>query len=98
MATPERGWYPDPSGRHAYRWFDAGWTEHVNDDGIAGTDPLPHRTAPARPSATAARPRPFEGQAKKRDNDYPVGRWWVGAILFAALWLAAYKFANIVFI
>jgi putative membrane protein len=34
------GWYADPSGRHAFRYWNSGrWTEHVSDGGIAGVDP-----------------------------------------------------------
>ncbi len=44
--TPEApqeaaNWYPDPSGRHAYRYWDgASWTSHVADNGQASLDPL----------------------------------------------------------
>lgn len=35
------GWFADPSGRHAGRWWDGTrWTEHVDDYGAAGTDPV----------------------------------------------------------
>ena len=28
------GWYPDPTGRHAERYFNFGrWTDHVGDNG-----------------------------------------------------------------
>ncbi|MDO8364243.1 MAG: DUF2510 domain-containing protein [Actinomycetota bacterium] len=34
-------WQPDPMHRHEYRWWDGqAWTEHVNDSGVAGVDPL----------------------------------------------------------
>lgn len=34
-------WYPDPTGRHQYRyWNGVAWTGHVADDGLASTDPL----------------------------------------------------------
>ena len=33
-------WYPDPSGRHAYRFWDgAAWTPHVADNGQIAFDP-----------------------------------------------------------
>ncbi len=36
-------WYPDPSGRHAYRFWDgAGWTPHVADGGQIAFDPPEH--------------------------------------------------------
>jgi hypothetical protein len=34
-------WYPDPSGRHANRFWDGrAWTSHVADDGRVAVDPL----------------------------------------------------------
>lgn len=40
-AVPAARWAPDPSGRHHYRWWDgASWTEHVNTNGMSGTDPV----------------------------------------------------------
>lgn len=34
-------WYPDPMGRHQFRYWDGTqWTAHVADDGRAGQDPL----------------------------------------------------------
>jgi len=34
------GWYADPSGRHAFRyWMDGRWTEHVSDGGTTTVDP-----------------------------------------------------------
>jgi hypothetical protein len=34
-------WYPDPVGRHQYRYWDGTqWTGHVADDGRTGQDPL----------------------------------------------------------
>lgn len=33
-------WYPDPMGRHEFRYFDgAQWTEHVSNRGVAAIDP-----------------------------------------------------------
>lgn len=38
-APPE--WYPDPLGRHQYRYWDgAQWTPHVADNGQTGWDPV----------------------------------------------------------
>lgn len=36
--------------------------------------------------------------SEKEKSPYPFGRVWVGVILFAIIWLLAYKFAHIVFI
>lgn len=34
-------WYPDPMGRHEYRWFDgANWTDQVSSHGRQAVDPL----------------------------------------------------------
>lgn len=36
------GWLVDPSGRHQQRyWSGSGWTDHVTDDGVPGSDPPP---------------------------------------------------------
>lgn len=36
------GWFTDPTGRHAQRyWSGTEWTDHVLDDGVPGTDPPP---------------------------------------------------------
>jgi Protein of unknown function (DUF2510) len=33
-------WYPDPSGRHQYRYWDGSdWTSQVSDDGVVTQDP-----------------------------------------------------------
>ncbi|HSH58776.1 MAG TPA: DUF2510 domain-containing protein [Acidimicrobiales bacterium] len=41
LATPPE-WYPDPSGRHHYRYWDgSAWAEDVATDGVVSTDPLP---------------------------------------------------------
>jgi uncharacterized membrane protein YhaH (DUF805 family) len=40
-AMPPADWYPDPVGRHQYRFYDgAHWTDHVADDGRVQLDPL----------------------------------------------------------
>ena len=34
------GWFPDPHGRHDYRWFNGtAWTADVSDDGRRLVDP-----------------------------------------------------------
>ena len=39
-AVVPSGWYPDPSGRFAERyWREGSWTEHVSRDGITSVDP-----------------------------------------------------------
>ncbi|MCU1360459.1 MAG: hypothetical protein JWN99_1748 [Ilumatobacteraceae bacterium] len=41
MSTTPANWYPDPMTRHQLRYWDGtAWTEHVSDNGVAGTDPL----------------------------------------------------------
>ena len=42
VSGPPAGWYPDPSGRHEYRFFTGhDWTADVVDNGTHSTDPLP---------------------------------------------------------
>ena len=44
---PPAGWYPDPSGRHQYRFFTGhDWTADVVDNGAHTTEPLPAPPAP----------------------------------------------------
>lgn len=38
--APPGGWYPDPSGRHALRWFDGEWTSWASDNGDVIDSPL----------------------------------------------------------
>ena len=39
---PPPGWYPDPSGRHQYRFFTGqDWTADVVDNGVHSTEALP---------------------------------------------------------
>ncbi|WP_433503815.1 toll/interleukin-1 receptor domain-containing protein [Pseudonocardia halophobica] len=38
--TPPPGWYPDPSRRHQWRWFDEDWTLWASDHGVTVDDPL----------------------------------------------------------
>ena len=41
-------WYPDPAGRHEYRYWDgAAWTGHVGDAGKQSEDPLEGAPVPA---------------------------------------------------
>jgi len=41
-AAPPAGWYPDPSGRHQYRFFTGhDWTAYVVDNGVHSSEPLP---------------------------------------------------------
>lgn len=37
----EANWYPDPMGRHEYRWFDgSNWTDQVSSHGRQAVDPV----------------------------------------------------------
>ncbi|MFN8017092.1 MAG: phospholipid scramblase-related protein [Acidimicrobiales bacterium] len=54
-------WYPDPMGRHEYRWFDgAQWTDQVSSHGRQSVDPVqapaavPARDAGADPARDLA--------------------------------------------
>lgn len=38
--APMAGWYPDPGRHHELRYWDGkGWTSHVRDGAVQGTDP-----------------------------------------------------------
>jgi hypothetical protein len=39
--SPAANWYPDPCGRHEFRYWDgAVWTQHVSDSGQTSADPV----------------------------------------------------------
>jgi hypothetical protein len=39
--SPAANWYPDPCGRHEFRYWDgAAWTQHVSDSGQPSVDPV----------------------------------------------------------
>lgn len=39
--TVAAGWYPDPTGRHQFRYWDSvQWTPSVSDNGASSIDPL----------------------------------------------------------
>lgn len=41
MSVTPANWYPDPTNRHQLRYWDGtAWTDHVSDNGVAGTDPV----------------------------------------------------------
>ncbi|MCW2753911.1 MAG: zinc-ribbon protein [Marmoricola sp.] len=59
MTSPSPNWYPDPTGRFEYRYWDGtAWTEHVSRTGVASADPLmpppPVEVTPVAPTARAA--------------------------------------------
>jgi uncharacterized RDD family membrane protein YckC len=54
VASQASGWYPDPSQRHEFRYFEGmTWTSHVSDAGVAGTDRV---APPPSPVVTALPP------------------------------------------
>jgi uncharacterized protein YxjI len=53
-------WYPDPMGRHEYRWFDGTtWTDQVSSNGAQTTDPL--GVAPAKAVVSDVRAEHIQG-------------------------------------
>ena len=54
-ARIDADWYLDPSGSHQLRYWDgSSWTEHVADNGVQSTDPLPTPTEIAAQAVRAA--------------------------------------------
>lgn len=46
MTDHPPAWHPDPTGRHQYRYWDGSrWTDHVSDQGVTSTDPVPAPTS-----------------------------------------------------
>lgn len=40
LAAAPPGWFPDPSGRHQFRYWDGRqWTDGVSDHGVPASDP-----------------------------------------------------------
>ncbi|ROQ37273.1 uncharacterized protein DUF2510 [Frondihabitans sp. PhB188] len=85
-ASPQPGWYPNPSGDPGYRWWDGrAWTEHVRapepQAPLHQHDAAPAAPAPAAPAAAVGVPAPssaVEPEAAapaldlgKRDDDKP---------------------------
>ena len=58
-SLPPSGWYADPSGAHASRWWDgAGWTDHVRPEPPADDPPpLPAHLESSLPLGASGRPR-----------------------------------------
>lgn len=61
---PPAAWYPDPSGRHQYRYFDGtDWTAHVANNGATARDELALAEPPPPPHQRPA------GSAIQRSNE-----------------------------
>ncbi len=49
MSDAPANWYPDPTQRHEYRYYDGTtWTDHVSDQGVTASDPLQGLAPPQR--------------------------------------------------
>jgi hypothetical protein len=64
IAPHPSGWYPDPGGRHQYRfWSGTAWTDHVCDNGLIRSEALagnaPAVPTVATPGGKPAKVRPF---------------------------------------
>mgnify|MGYP001253796073 CR=1 FL=1 len=58
VSPPPAGWYPDPSGRAPFRYWDgARWTEHTDQ----GTAPSPSLSAPGSAAPSTVPPPPPGG-------------------------------------
>jgi hypothetical protein len=66
VSPPPAGWYPDPSGRAPFRYWDGiRWTEHTDQ----GTAPSPSPTSPNPPAPPGA----FAGSAPTYTPAAPAG-------------------------
>ena len=76
MTTPN--WYPDPTGRHHFRYWDgAVWSDHVSDNGVATVDPV---MASPGTATTAAAPAIVDIGTAPADVARQVsGTGWSGA-------------------
>lgn len=58
--TAPASWYPDPAGRHQYRYWDGtAWTAHASDNGVVATDPLDTALPPPPPAPVPPPPPPM---------------------------------------
>ncbi|CAN5279525.1 hypothetical protein BH18ACT4_BH18ACT4_09660 [soil metagenome] len=81
------GWYPDPTGRHQYRyWSGSSWTDNVSDGGVASTDPM-GGPGPVFPPGAVAAPTT---RAARPSSRRPL---LIGAAVVAVLGVAAAAFA-----
>lgn len=56
-ATPPNGWYPDPTGRHAQRFWDGTrWTDHVVTGSSRSVDPLAPPVSPIQAEQPTSHP------------------------------------------
>jgi hypothetical protein len=69
-------WYPDPVGRHQFRYWDGvQWTDWVADDGVQSSDPL---VPPAPASAAASgKARPAARSDDRTDADRSTRRGYL---------------------
>ena len=59
-------WYPDPMGRHEYRWFDgAAWTEKVASHGKESVDSMDKAPKTVAPQQA---PQKIQQQVQKHAN------------------------------
>ncbi len=62
-------WYPDPTDRHAQRWWDGrAWSEHVYSDGVQSVDPL-DSAAPGLDDASLDEASPHEAETTSGEGD-----------------------------
>ncbi|MCU1453880.1 MAG: Scramblase [Acidimicrobiales bacterium] len=85
-------WYPDPMGRHEYRWFDGNvWTDQVSSHGKQSTDPL---NVPAHvPTRDVAADKIAKDLAAK---NIPVGATQGGGTIFSEPVLVVNQKAKII--
>lgn len=58
MNAANPGWFPDPMGRHQFRYWDGGrWSDHVSDGGQTAVDPLAAAQSPS-PAPDTSHPLP----------------------------------------
>jgi hypothetical protein len=78
------GWFPDPHGRHEYRWFNGhAWTADVADEGRRMVDP--HGAAPLR-----------RGDRPRTGNGIAVAAITCGLIALIFAWMPLFVVIGIV--
>ncbi|MFM7271673.1 MAG: DUF4328 domain-containing protein [Actinomycetes bacterium] len=81
--APAPGWYPDPSGQFAHRYWDGtSWTGYVDVEGRTAWSP-PGATRPTPPVGTVRRPRSTAGLAAALGVVLGVAAGALGALVLA---------------
>lgn len=87
------GWFPDPHGRHEYRWFNGrDWTADVSDDGRRMVDPYGAAPLGFRPTGEpgGSGPNPFGSTPPGNGNGIATAAITCGLIGLLFAWMPVF--------